>query len=105
MGLFGKPKAKLPRGVAYAEWSCIEDDCSECQALDGMAWISGADFKEPPSSSCQSKDILGCTCDAVLVSDEETGARETAEYIRGLGGIATKQQMTAFDEERRKRKG
>ncbi len=105
MGLFDKlfkgesPKpAKLLSNYAYAQWSCIEEDCPICQALDGTAWITGAEFLEPPLSSCQTKDSFGCSCSAIYVSEAESGSEETAEFIRKLGGIASPTQMSEYSE-------
>ncbi len=93
--IFGKGKsisAKLPPGMVYAQWSCVETDCPACQPLDGTIWIPGAAFNEPPLANCQSHDPMGCTCVAIYIGGER-GAAETAQFIRECGGVASASQM------------
>lgn len=99
MGLFSKSKAdKIPKGTAYVIWSCLEDEhsCPTCKAMEGTCWSGATDIQLPPLTSCTSPEECRCMC--IYVSTEETGASDTADFIRSRGGKASAGQMTHYFE-------
>lgn len=94
-----KPRApSVPRGVAYATWSCLGTS-ARCREEEGVIWIPG--LANPPKPK-------GCRCDLVYTFATERGASEMAAFIRKHGGIARLSEWEAADEnpraiERRRR--
>lgn len=94
-------QGEIPEGTAYAIWSCLCDknSCDVCKSFEGINFISGlASVSLPPYSSCNAPK--GCRCTIVYVMSEESGALETADFIRRNGGKATDEELSRYEEEK-----
>jgi len=92
---------KIPEGTAYAVWSCLcdENSCAVCRSHEGLNFLPDlASVHFSPHSSCNAP--TGCRCGIVYVMREESGALDTADFIRRNGGKATAGELSKYEEEK-----
>ena len=87
--------------VAYIIVSATIDEttCSACKAKNECSFLPEYQpWPHLPNPDCSSS--RNCTCIYVYVLKDERGSEEVVEFIRSIGGLATKEQLDARENER-----
>jgi hypothetical protein len=90
-----------PEGYAYAYWSCkcSGNHCHICRPMQRLHFVAGPG---KPPEDLRVYQSQGCFRTLVFVREDHEDARAVAEYIRSIGGEATRHQVRHFREQRAK---
>lgn len=85
-------------GVAYVEWSALDDACPRCKNAAQWVWAPEVKMQEPPLASCCHTG--GCRCMCFYAFEDMQGAQEEAAFIRSRGGRCRVSELDEWREEK-----